>query len=80
MDIAAFIRELLFGNDCVIIPGFGGFIGNYSQAHIDNNTGTFYPPVRQISYNRNLSHNDGLLVGMISGSSNISYGDAINLV
>lgn len=80
MDITAFIRELLFGHDCVIVPGFGGFIGNYTPARIDNNSGTFYPPVRQISFNRNLNHNDGLLVGRISGSSHINYGDAKNLL
>ncbi|MBE3086809.1 MAG: SPOR domain-containing protein [Bacteroidetes bacterium] len=80
MDITAFIRELLFGHDCVIVPGFGGFIGNYTPAHIDKSTGTFYPPVKQISFNRNLNHNDGLLVGRISGSSSINYGDARNLV
>lgn len=80
MDITAFIRELLFGHDCVIIPGFGGFIGNYIPARIDKNSGTFYPPVKQISFNRNLNHNDGLLVGKISGTANINYGDARNLV
>ena len=80
MDITAFIRELLFGHDCVIVPGFGGFIGNYTPARIDKSSGTFYPPVKQISFNRNLNHNDGLLVGRISGSANINYGDARNLV
>jgi nucleoid DNA-binding protein len=80
VDITAFIRELLFGHDCVIVPGFGGFIGNYTPARIDKKTGTFYPPVKQISFNRNLNHNDGLLVGRISGSSGINYGDARNLV
>ena len=80
MDITAFIRELLFSHDCVIIPGFGGFIGNYTPARIDKNTSTFYPPVKQISFNRNLNHNDGLLVGRISGSAKISYGDARNMV
>jgi nucleoid DNA-binding protein len=80
VDIIAFIRELLFGHDCVIIPGFGGFIGNYTPARIDKNSGTFYPPVKQISFNRNLNHNDGLLVGRISGSLNINYGDARILV
>jgi nucleoid DNA-binding protein len=79
VDITAFIRELLFGHDCVIVPGFGGFIGNYTPARIDKSTGTFYPPVKQISFNRNLNHNDGLLVGRISGSANITYGDARNL-
>jgi nucleoid DNA-binding protein len=80
VDVSAFIRELLFGHDCVIVPGFGGFIGNYTPARIDKNSGTFYPPVKQISFNRNLNHNDGLLIGRISGSSNINYGDARNLV
>ena len=80
MDVTAYIRELLFGHDCVIVPGFGGFIGNYTPARIDRSTDTFYPPVKKISFNRNLNHNDGLLVGRISGSNKINYGDARNLV
>ena len=80
MDATAIIRELLFGHDCVILPGFGGFIGNYSPARIDKETGTFYPPVKQISFNRNLNHNDGLLIGKISVSTGINYGDARSLV
>jgi len=80
VDITAFIRELLFGHDCVVVPGFGGFIGNYTPARIDKNSGTFYPPVKQISFNRNLNHNDGLLVGRISLASQINYGDARELV
>ncbi|MCX6332699.1 MAG: SPOR domain-containing protein [Bacteroidia bacterium] len=80
MDVTAFIRELLFSHDCVIVPGFGGLIGNYTPARIDKSTSTFYPPVKQISFNRNLNHNDGLLVGRVSDHSKISYGDARNIV
>jgi len=80
LDIKAFIRELLFTHDCVIVPGFGGFIGNFSPARVDNVSGIFYPPVRQISFNRNLSHNDGLLISKISLSAGINYGDARNMV
>jgi len=80
MDVTAYIRELLFSHDCVIIPGFGGFIGNYSPARIDKSASTFYPPVKQISFNRNLNHNDGLLVGKISESSGLNYGDSRNIV
>ena len=63
--------------DC---SGIWRFIGNYTPARIDKSTGTFYPPVKQISFNRNLNHNDGLLIGRISGSSGINYGDARNIV
>jgi hypothetical protein len=80
VDVSAFIRELLFGHDCVIVPGFGGFIGNYTPARIDKSTSTFYPPLKQISFNRNLNHNDGLLIGRISSSSGLNYGDARNIV
>ncbi len=76
MDIKTFIRELLFGHDCVIIPGFGGFISNHIPAQIDKSAGTFYPPVRKISFNRNLNHNDGLLAGRISEKMGINYGEA----
>jgi len=79
VDITPFIRELLFGHDCVIVPGFGGFIGNYTPARIDRNSGIFYPPVKKISFNRNLNHNDGLLVGKISESLKLNYGDARNI-
>jgi nucleoid DNA-binding protein len=80
LDIRAIIRELLFGHDCVIIPGFGGFIGNFSPARIDKATGMFHPPVKQISFNRNLNHNDGLLISKISAVTGLNYGDSRRLV
>jgi nucleoid DNA-binding protein len=80
LDVKAFIRELLFGHDCVIIPGFGGFIGNFFPASIDKNTRTFYPPARKISFNKNLNHNDGLLISKISQVTGINYGDARHIV
>jgi nucleoid DNA-binding protein len=80
LDITAIIRELLFGYDCVILPGFGGFIGNRIPSRIDDNTSTFYPPLKQISFNRNLNYNDGLLIGKISQKFGISYIDARGIV
>ena len=80
MDITPFIRELLFSHDCVIVPGFGGFIGNYASARIDKSTSTFYPPAKQISFNRNLKNNDGLLAGRISVHSGILFSDAVTLI
>ena len=80
MDIVAIIRELLFSHDCVILPGFGGFIGNYSPARIEKESCTFYPPAKRISFNRNLSQNDGLLISRVAAAANASYNDAKNLV
>lgn len=80
MDLKAVIRELLFSHDCVIIPGFGGFIGNYSPARIERTSGQFSPPVKKILFNVKLNHNDGLLISRISQLSRINYGDSRRLV
>jgi cell division septation protein DedD/nucleoid DNA-binding protein len=79
-DITAYIRELLFRHDCVIIPGFGAFIGNYFPSHIDRNEGLFYPPARRITFNRHLTGNDGLLIGHVSSHLNIPYGESRDLI
>jgi hypothetical protein len=80
MNISALLRELLFSHDCVIVPGFGAFIGNYIPAQIDRSSGTFFPPMRKVSFNRNIVHNDGLLVGRLSEVLKINYGDARTIV
>ncbi len=79
-DINAYIRELLFGHDCVIVPGFGAFIGNFSPASIDRGEGLFYPPSKKITFNRHLITNDGLLIGHISARKGIGYGEARDIV
>lgn len=79
-DLSPFIRELLYSHDCVILPGFGGFIANYTPARIDRNSHSFSPPVKAISFNSNLRNNDGLLMGKISEQKGTGYGDAKRLV
>jgi nucleoid DNA-binding protein len=79
-DISAYIRELLFSHDCVIIPGFGAFIGNYFHARVDRKEGLFYPPARRITFNRHLTGNDGLLIGHISSHQGIGYAEARDIV
>ena len=79
-EITRHIKELLFRHDCVILPSFGGFIGNYRPAGIDKANNRFTPPVKAISFNRNLTHNDGLLIGKLSEEKKIGYADAKVLV
>ncbi len=79
-DISGYIRELLFRHDCVIIPGFGAFIGNYFPARVDRKEGFFQPPSRKITFNRHLTGNDGLIIGHISSTQGIGYGEARDIV
>lgn len=75
-DISSCIAELLSLHDCVIIPGLGGFIGNYSPARIDQVHHIFHPPTKSILFNINLKQNDGLLANAVASSSGTSYADA----
>lgn len=68
-----YISDLLFLHDCVVIPDFGGFICNYKSAYVDEANGTICPPSKDILFNRNLTHNDGLLVNWIATKEKISY-------
>ena len=78
MDISTYISELLYNHDCVIIPGFGGFICNYKPAEIHPVFHTIAPPSKAISFNKNLQTNDGLLVNYISNSLGISFDKAVD--
>jgi hypothetical protein len=80
MNHEKYISELLFEYDCVIIPGFGGFIGNYTPAGIHASYNTFLPPSKSLLFNANLKQNDGLLAVRISQGERMSYADAIHLI
>jgi hypothetical protein len=76
MNLEKHISELLFEHDCVIVPGFGGFVCNYSSANIHPAKHRFHPPFKKISFNRNLKNNDGLLANHVAQSEKISYSDS----
>lgn len=80
MNIDHYISELLYKHDCVILPGFGGFVGNYCSARVHPINHTFYPPSKNILFNSNLKGDDGLLSHMLSVSENISYEKAKDIL
>ena len=80
MDIPGKIKDLLYRHDCVIIPEFGGFVANYKSAEVDYDRNVFSPPSKEIGFNNQLVHNDGLLISAVSMSTNLAYPDARNNV
>ena len=73
MKLDQYISELLYKYDCVVIPGLGGFVANYKSATIQPIQNTFSPPSKSISFNKNLSNNDGLLANFIVQKENASF-------
>lgn len=72
-----YISELLYTNDCVIIPGLGGFVANTRTAFLNPAQHTFTPPSRRVAFNASLRTNDGLLAHYVSRREGLSYGDAL---
>jgi cell division septation protein DedD len=76
MRLQAFIVELLFDHDCVIVPGFGGLVANYRSARLNRVSHLIHPPSKHVGFNRNLIQNDGLLANHISIALGINYKEA----
>lgn len=75
-SVEHYISELLFLHDCVIVPGFGGFVGNKMSAQLNKTTGVLTPPSKQILFNRKLLTNDGLLILHIANKESITQEEA----
>lgn len=75
-----YITELLYDHDCVIIPGFGGFVSSYESATINHDKNLFLPPFKKILFNSRLKSNDGILANFIARRENIPYSGAMNLI
>jgi len=78
MILEAYIKELLYRYDCVIVPNFGGFIANRKSATI--NESSFEPPFKQITFNALLQNNDGLLANHIASTDKMPYETAVNYI
>lgn len=80
IELAQHIETLLLDNDCVIIPGFGGFITHYTPAKIDIDNGICLPPCRTIGFNPQLKLNDGLLLQSYMAAYDINFPQALSKV
>ncbi len=75
-ELAKHIEVLLLENDCVIVPGFGGFIAYSHSAVIDREKQVIFPPMRSLGFNPQLLINDGLLVQSYMQAYHTDFPDA----
>lgn len=76
MEIGRHIEILLLNNDCVTVPGLGGFVAHYTSARYDERDGMFLPPTRTLGFNPKLAINDSLLAQSYMEAHDISYPEA----
>jgi len=80
LKLANYISDLLYRYECVIVPGFGGFVTNIKSAKIDTSKQILQPPYKQITFNSHLKNNDGLLANYIASVDKIKYECALNFI
>ena len=80
IEIERHIEILLLDNDCVIVPGLGGFTAHHVEARFDESDDVFLPPLRTPGFNQQLKINDSLLVQSYIEAYDISYPEALRRI
>lgn len=80
IELERHIEILLLRHDCVILPGFGGFMTHHVEARYDEAERLFLPPLRTIGFNPGLKMNDSLLVQSYIEVYDISYPEALRRI
>lgn len=80
IQIGRHIEILLLSNDCVIVPGLGGFVTHKINARYDEDDCIFLPPIRTLGFNPQLQINDSLLVISYVEAFDISYPEALRMI
>lgn len=78
--IEEIIPELLVRHNCVIVPGFGGFVAKTHSSTIDFDKGVMYPPYKSVLFNRQLRTDDGLLAHAIAKRTSVAYDSALESI
>lgn len=78
-QLISHIEFLLHNHNCVVIPDFGGFVVNTIPPKKDG-IATFHAPVCELVFNRDLTHNDGLLAHSYMKNSNLTFESAMKKV
>jgi nucleoid DNA-binding protein len=79
-QITKIITEMLYKHDCVIIPNLGGFVARQHSASFSKGQDMILPPSKQVLFNKNLVHNDGLLVNALSQKANLPYSESLKII
>ncbi len=70
------IIQLLLRHNCVVVPGFGGFVAKQVAAELDFSKGLISPPKKALLFNRFLLADDGLFLAEYARQYGLYYDDA----
>lgn len=81
ISIIEHIEYLATLHDCVVVPEWGAFIAQHIPAAFGDATkSTVTPPRRDLVFNPEITHNDGLLASSIVRREGITFDEALKVI
>ena len=74
------IEYLMMHHDCVIIPGWGALVAQYTDSVYDSKAKALTCPKRRLGFNASVNHNDGMLAQSLVRREGISYDQAVRFI
>lgn len=78
--VASAILSLLHEHDCVIVPALGAFITRRVAAAYDERRGLMLPPSKEVAFNADIRHSDGILADYLAQADGEDYTAAMRRV
>ena len=75
-ELSRHIERILLDHDCVVLPQFGGFVTMETSALREEMEQLFFPPIRIVRFNPDLTEDDGLLASAIRELHHCSLSEA----
>ncbi|MBT6236477.1 MAG: hypothetical protein HOI49_10375 [Bacteroidetes bacterium] len=80
MDLTKEISFLLYKHNCVILPKFGAFLLHEKEAEINSVANYCTPKQKTVTFNKQITNNDGLLANRVSTLNQSAYEQGLKMV
>jgi nucleoid DNA-binding protein len=80
LDLAPIIHELILHNECIILPGFGGFETEYLPARFESDKGMMLPPSKNIVFKEEYTSGGEILKNHLVQKLSIRDGAAEKII
>ena len=78
--LCSYVSSLLRDYGYAVVPGVGGFVANECPPRVDHFTGKVAVPVVEVTFNKDMTVNDGLLMQKYMTEAHLSYAAAKKVV
>lgn len=76
MNLEKHISSLLYHHDCLVVPEFGAFIAQKSNAIYNKESTRFLPPQKLLAFNPSITKSDGILIQNLSQVEGLTFEQA----